>query len=299
MSTTPVSRPQRALVLGGGGSAGNAWLIGVIAGLSEGGLDVTGAGLVIGTSAGATAAAQIAGASPTDLLAAILDAPAPQRIDPVRPDRRAASWMNHLERTNAIIAASADLADMRRRAGADATELAAAGGESARVRWQDTVAARLPSRAWPKHSVHITAVDADTGDPVVFDQNSGVDLVDAVAASCAGGPAYRIGQRSYIDGGYRRSSENADLAAGCERVLVFSPLGGRTRHPAQWRSDLGAQIEELEAGGSAVEKVLPDGDSLSAFGDNMMSLATRAPTARSGHAQGRRVAERLAGFWRA
>lgn len=299
MSTTPVSRPQRALVLGGGGSAGNAWLVGVIAGLSDGGLDVTEADLVVGTSAGATAAAQIAGASPTALLTAILDAPAPQRIDPVRPDGRTASWTNHLERTNAIIAASADLADMRRRAGADAIELAAAGGEAARLRWRETVAARLPSRRWPEHAVHITAVDADTGDPVVFDQNSGIDLVDAVAASCAGGPAYRIGQRSYIDGGYRRSSENADLAAGCERVLVLSPLGGRTRHPARWRSDLGAQIDELDAGGSAVEKVLPDGDSLSAFGDNMMSLATRAPTARAGHAQGRRVAERLAGFWRA
>lgn len=299
MSTTPVSRPQRALVLGGGGSAGNAWLIGVIAGLSEGGLDVTEADLVIGTSAGATAAAQIAGASPTDLFAAILDAPTPQRIDPVRPDRGTTSWTNHLERTNAIIAASADLTDMRRRAGADAIELAAEAGDSARVRWRETVAARLSSREWPKHPVHITAVDADTGDPVVLDRDSGIDLVDAVAASCAGGPAYRIGQRSYIDGGYRRSSENADLAAGCERVLVLSPLGGRTRHPAQWRSDLGAQIEELEAGGSEVEKVLPDGDSLSAFGDNMMSPATRPPAARAGHAQGRRVAERLAGFWRA
>lgn len=298
MSTKSVSRPQRALVLGGGGSAGNAWLIGVIAGLGDSGLDVTEADLVVGTSAGATAAAQIAGASPTDLLAAILDAPRPQRPDPVRPDGRAASWMNQLERTNAIIASSADLADMRRRAGADALELAAAGGEPARVRWREIVAARLPSRQWPEHAVHITAVDADTGDPVVFDRHSGVDLVDAVAASCAGGPAYRIGERRYIDGGYRRSSENADLAGGCERVLVLSPLGGRTRHPTEWRSDLAAQIEELEAGGGAVERILPDGDSLAAFGDNMMSPATRPPAARAGYAQGRRLAEHLAGFWR-
>ncbi len=50
---------ERALVLGGGGSAGNAWLIGVIAGLFEAGLDVTEADLIIGTSAGSTAAANI------------------------------------------------------------------------------------------------------------------------------------------------------------------------------------------------------------------------------------------------
>jgi hypothetical protein len=41
------------LVLGGGGgSAGNAWLIGVIAGLFDAGLDVTEADLIVGTSAG-------------------------------------------------------------------------------------------------------------------------------------------------------------------------------------------------------------------------------------------------------
>lgn len=297
MSTTSVLRPQRALVLGGGGSAGNAWLIGVIGGLGDGGLDVTEADVVIGTSAGATAAAQIAGASPTDLLAAILDAPTPQRIEPVRRDGRAASWMNHLERTNAIIAASADLADMRRHAGADAIEVAAEAGDSARVRWRETVAARLPSRAWPNHPVHLIAVDADTGDPVVFDRDSGIDLVDAVAASCAGGPAYRIGERWYIDGGYRRSSENADLAGGHERVLVLSPLGGRTRHPRSWRTDLSVQVDELRVSGSGVETILPDADSLAAFGDNMMSPATRAPAARAGYAQGRHVAGQLVGFW--
>ena len=42
---------RTALVLGGGGSTGNAWLIGVIAGLFEAGLDVTEADLIIGTSA--------------------------------------------------------------------------------------------------------------------------------------------------------------------------------------------------------------------------------------------------------
>jgi NTE family protein len=52
---------ERALVLGGGGSTANAWLIGVLAGLSDAGLDVTAADLTIGTSAGATAAAQAAG----------------------------------------------------------------------------------------------------------------------------------------------------------------------------------------------------------------------------------------------
>ena len=71
------SSRSTALVLGGGGSAGNAWLIGVLAGLSAGGLDVSDADLVIGTSAGSTAGAQLRGAPAADLYAAILDAPIP------------------------------------------------------------------------------------------------------------------------------------------------------------------------------------------------------------------------------
>jgi NTE family protein len=77
---------ERALVLHGGGSAGNAWEIGVIAGLFDAGLDVTEADLIIGTSAGSTAAAQITSATPTELLAAIVIAAPRQRTDPVRSD---------------------------------------------------------------------------------------------------------------------------------------------------------------------------------------------------------------------
>lgn len=57
----PENPSGTALVLGGGGSAGHAWLIGVIAGLADAGLDVTHADTLLGTSAGSTAAAQISG----------------------------------------------------------------------------------------------------------------------------------------------------------------------------------------------------------------------------------------------
>jgi NTE family protein len=130
----------------------------------------------------------------------------------------------------------------------------------------------------------------------VFDRDSGVDVVDAVAASTSGGSAYRIGDRRYIDGGYRRN-ENADLAAGAERVLVLSPFGGRTRHPLSWRMELAAQVEELRTGGSHVETVLPDDASLLAFGDSRMDPTRRPPSARAGFEQGRALAERLGRFW--
>jgi NTE family protein len=130
----------------------------------------------------------------------------------------------------------------------------------------------------------------------VFDRDSGVDLVDAVAASCSSGVAYSIGDDRYIDGGYRRN-ENADLAAGYERVLVLSPFGGRSRHPLDWGMQLAAQVDELRAGGSRVETIFPDSDSRTAFGDNMMDPSTRSPAARAGYHQGRASALSVRRGW--
>jgi NTE family protein len=294
---------QRALVLGGGGSAGNAWEIGVIAGLFDAGLDVTEADLIIGTSAGSTAAAQITSATePTELFASILAA-APQlptgSVGSERgriPNRPAG---DHIEKTSEIIDAAEDAADMRRRLGAAALEMDAASGSSGQTQRRDTVAARLPSQHWPGRPMLIVAVDAHTGEPVVFDRHSGVDLVDAVTASTAGpgAPPHSIGDNRYIDGGYR-SNENADLAAGYERVLVLSPLSGRSRAPLEWGIHLAAQVDELRARGSRVEIILPDSDSRNAFGVNLMDPSTRPPAARAGYNQGRALAGQLTEFWR-
>ena len=294
---------ERALVLGGGGSAGNAWEIGVIAGLFDAGLDVTEADLIIGTSAGSTAAAQISSTTrPAELLASILAASPQPGTGPVGSDGRRVPNMpvtDLLEKTSGIIAAAQDAADMRRRMGAAALEMDAASGSSGQTQRRATVAARLPGQRWPQRPMLIVAVDAHTGEPVVFDRHSGVDLVDAVTASCAGPgvPPHGIGDNRYIDGGYR-SNENADLAAGYGRVLVLSPLGGRSRAPQDWGIHLAVQADELRARGSRVETIFPDSNSRDAFGVNLMDPSTRPPAARAGYNQGRALAEQLTEFWR-
>jgi len=298
---------QRALILGGGGSTGNAWLIGVVAGLFDAGLDVTAADLTVGTSAGSTAAAQLAGATPAELLDAVLAA-VPQKPAGV-DSRRAAPARNsgghngartvtdHMERTGNILKASTDMADMRRRMGAAAMDMAAA-MEGASERWRATVAARLPQQEWPERLVLLTAVNARTGEPVVLDRSSGVELVDAVAASCASGFAYAVGSHHYIDGGYRTNADNADLAAGYSRVLVLSPFGGRTRTPAEWGMHLKAQVDELRRSGSRVETIFPDSEAEHLFGTNAMDLSLRPAAAQAGFDQGRELAGPLREFWR-
>ncbi|WP_266156895.1 patatin-like phospholipase family protein [Dyella silvatica] len=297
------SAGERALVLHGGGAAGNAWEIGVVAGVFDAGLDVTQADVIIGTSAGSTAAAQITSVTPTELFAAILAAAPQQRIGQGGPEGARVAMgplANHMEITSRIIATAETAASMRRGMGAAALDMDAASDGSGQARWRAVVAARLPRQHWPEQLLLITAVDAHSGEPVVFDRHSGVDLVDAVAASTSNGfgvPPYSIGDSRYIDGGYRRN-ENADLAAGYARVLVLSPFGGRSRHPPEWGMQLAAQLDELRAGGSRVETIFPDGDSLNAFGVNMMDLSTRAPAAQAGYNQAKALAGQLSEFWR-
>ena len=55
---------KTALVLGGGGMLGVSWSTGVIAGLCDAGVDVTGADRIVGTSAGSIVGTQIAQGRP-------------------------------------------------------------------------------------------------------------------------------------------------------------------------------------------------------------------------------------------
>jgi NTE family protein len=310
-SVRPASHPQVdhnvALVLGGGGAAGNAWEIGVIAGLAEAGLDMTqAADLVVGTSAGATAAAQVRSGIPVaELLASVLSPP----VQPAGQNRErppSLPMATVFERMRAIGAAATSAADLQRAMGAFGLESDSTLGPAAGQR-RATVAARLPRPEWPDRPMIVTAVDAHTGELAAFDRDSGVDLVDAVTASTALPglvPTVDINGRRYIDGGVR-STDNADLAAGYANVVVLSPLGGRSqtppeagqfeglRRPPEWGVDLASQVEALRKQGSHVEVITPDADSRAAMSTNQMDPATRIPAARAGFAQGKQEATRV------
>jgi NTE family protein len=293
-----------ALVLGGGGAAGNAWEIGVIAGLAEAGFDMTeAADLVVGTSAGATAAAQVrSGIPPAELLAAVLSPP----VQPGGPKWESAPSLpmaTVFERMRAISAAATSVSDLRRAMGAFGLESDSVLGPAAGQR-RATVAARLPRPQWPDRPMIVTAVNAYTGELAAFDRDSGVDLVDAVTASTALPglvPTVSIDGSRYIDGGVG-GGENADLASGYANVLVLSPLGGRSqapaeagqfeglRRPPEWGMDLASQVEALRKQGSRVEVITPDARSRTAMGTNQMDPGTRIPAARAGFAQGKQEA---------
>jgi NTE family protein len=296
-----------ALVLGGGGAAGQAWQVGLIAGLAEAGRDLTeAADLVVGTSSGSTTAAWVrSGIPPAELLASVLSEPnRPVGQHGERPPSLPVDTV--FERMRAIGAAATSAADLQRAMGAFGLESDSILGPAAAGQRRAMVAARLPRHEWPDRPMIVVALDAHTGELAAFDRDSGVDLVDAVTAATAlpgGTPTVSINGARYINGGVR-SGENADLASGYANVVVLSPFGGRTgplpegqfeglRREPEWGTDLPSQVEALRKQGSRVEVITPDPDSRAAMGTNQMDPAARIPAARAGFAQGKQEAARV------
>ena len=276
--------PRRALVLGAGGHAASAWEIGLIAGMAECGLDVRNADLLVGTSAGARVAVQLAsGIALEDLFQRQIDA-LRQTAEPA-PVIDWTHWRAEFLRAKE---GGGSLAEVLRRIGAMAVTPSGLQGSDRRP----ALAAQLPLHTWPDRELLIAAVNAETGERRAFDRNSGIGLIEAVAASGAVAGIWRAVEfqgQHYIDGGFY-STDNADLAVGCQRVLIAALRSGV---PPLSAVPISATVEILRGGGAQVEVVHPDEGTEAAFasvGGNLLHPSVCEPAARAGRAQGRRFA---------
>jgi NTE family protein len=276
---------KRALVLGGGGVAGIAWMTGVLTGLAATGADVTDADLVIGTSAGSNVAAQVTSGLPLEELYRRQADPAQQNHEFIPAG---VSVEKLMEAWAGFFTEDADLEEVRRKLGALALRTETVTEAERRA----VIESRLPVHTWPDRKLIITAVETLSGEPRFLDRTSGVELVDAVAASSAVPgvwPPVTIDGTRFMDGGVRTST-NADLAGGAERVLVVAPIAD------PW---LEGDVARLTAAGSVVRVITPDEPSLTAFGTNPLDPSSRTPAAEAGLAQGRKAAAEIAAFWQA
>jgi NTE family protein len=279
-----LSGDDRALVLGGGGVAGIAWEIGLLAGLADRHLDLPeGSDLVVGTSAGATVGALVTG--PGTLAAMVADQRRPvsetnERAPAIDTDEMA-------EMFDLMLSDDRDRQAVRRRIGSMAMSAATVPEAERRL----IIASRLPVDAWPDRSLVVTAVDADTGDRVTFDRSSGVSLVDAVAASSAVPgiwPPVTIGASRYIDGGVY-SIANEDLADGCGRVVALYPMA------------VGDEAAQADQDGLAWVDgrlfVVADAQAQAAFGSNVLDPTVRAASLDAGIDQAARVIDAVREWW--
>lgn len=282
-----MSDQRRALVLGGGGITGIAWEIGLLAGLADAGVDLTDADVVVGTSAGSVVGAQVtAGAE----LGALFE----RQLEPPAEERLARMTRGTLARYGwAMFRTRGRDQDFRRRVGTLALAAEKAGVTPSEEERLHVIGSRLVSQEWPQRSLILTAVDAETGEFRTFDRDSGVPLVQAVAASCAVPGVYppvTIEGRRYVDGGMR-SAANADLAEGCDRLVVLAPIA-RGIGPM---TSVDAQVTAMVA---RVAVVSPDEGSRAAIGKNVLDPAARAASARAGRAQAVTVVDQITEVWK-
>jgi len=302
---------SKALVLGGGGPVGIAWEAGLIAGLLEGGVDLSEADFIMGTSAGSFVGSQLAmGRSAADMAAAIVAEAERQRsaAQIATPpgggaggERPAAPNLMPLMRMmQEASAGTRDPTEVRKEIGAFALG-AKTVDEATFIKSFGRQLSGEQAAGWPAKAYACTAVDAETGEFVVWNNDSKVGLARAVASSCSVPGVYppiTINGRRYIDGGMR-SGTNADVAKGHERVvLVALRIGGPDPAQAErQKAILDREIKALTDGGAKVELVTPDAASQAAFGANLMDARVRPAAAKAGLEQGRALATAMRGFW--
>ncbi len=291
---TEAKQPQtKALVLGGGGTTGVAWEMGILLGLHDGGIDVTNADLVVGTSAGSTVGAQITSGLPLEELYT-------RQLRPLEETKEQVIQfdMNQLLQVFTAGSGAPDVQTARARVGAAALA-AKTGPEEERL---EIITSRLPVQEWPhKQQLVITSVNAQTGEWVKFDRAADVPLALAVAASCAVPGVYppvTIGNYRYIDGGVR-SGTSADIAAGYPRVLILraETIDASALDPQTPFETFEDELVQLERAGSRSLVITPDEASAVARGPNPLDASRRAVSARAGREQGRLLAESVRRFW--
>jgi NTE family protein len=275
---------SRAVVLSGGGAAGGAWMLGILNALREEAIDLGDADLIVGTSAGARVAVQLA--------TGVLEQAARQVRDGLPAARVPATLGEFMHASMRIIADSRTEVEAARRIAnmGPLGDRLASGAERRRA-----IAAQLPVQEWPGRRLVITAVDAESGQRASFDATSGVGLIDAVTASGALPgiyPLVPINGRRFADGGVH-SLYNADLAAGHDIVTVLSPM------PLSdyFRAKLGAEVATL--GAADVQIVIADERSLAAVGPDPNSAAAARAALEAGAAQAHREIARLKPVWQA
>lgn len=247
------------LCLGGGGLWFVAWQATYLNELLAAGVDLRGADRVVGTSAGS-------------IVSSILEAGNLKRL------YGELGVLARLPKLMGVLAPTSKLSPSQEHAlqlfwGAQDAE-----PETIRTIGHAALAAQTPSplamrrnlavvlvtRRWPAAALHLTAVDAFTGERLVVSARHGVSVPRAAAASSAVPGLFApqpLLDRRAMDGGVSGSGLHLDLLAGARRAVVVQLTdgadaieGAMTLRPG----DPVAELEALESSGTKVFCRMPE-----------------------------------------
>ncbi len=305
-----LAEAPEALVLGGGGILGLAWMSAVLAGLDESGsFDARDCGSYIGTSAGSIVAASlVAGVSPATGLGRLAERPAVKlesSEEGATPLRQAFDAI--ADRGGSAVAPLASLAFSSTAGGGALLRRAALRRVPEGRRSLDELGRMIErtGASWDGR-LRVAAVELESGRRVMFGAPGAPDLSvsEAVQASCAIPGVFRpirSGGRTYVDGGAwsPTNMDTADVERG-ERVLCLNPTGSMRPSIGALAGAFGpvsrglatAEALVLKHRGALVTTINPDEASAAAMGPNLMNPKLREAVIEAGLAQGRHLATR-------
>ena len=287
------------LVMGGGGLVGIAWELGVLAGLQEAaGLNPTSAAVIVGSSAGSVSGAQAAlGRDLVDLVdrqrRTASRSSRPTESETPRsgtsPDGDGASGARQVrsvpqEILDAMMSSTGSVEERAAKIGKMAMEADVTLEEDAYV---ESFRSFLGTDEWPEVDLRVTTAEAETGRSVVWSRDDGIDLIRAVASSCAIPcffPPVSFRDKHYVDG--PRGGYMACLAEekALDGILFVGPNAAM---PPQLARQV--ELEELADKGMPVVMVT-GGEAMVRIGMDLMNPALRAEAAEAGVADGREAA---------
>jgi NTE family protein len=297
------------LVLGAGGAPGEAWLMGVLAGIEDGaGLDLRSCEYFLGTSAGAIVAARLAAGKPPRRPASVDREPAPVSARPLSP--LAATALAAARRAGGLaVTASATFAPL-------ALGLATPAGAVVRAALLrslprpagtlDRLRAEVESSgATFDGRLRVVAVQRSSGRRVVFGRPGAPDASagEAVEASCTVPWLFApvvIGGQEYVDGGvWSPTNLDAAPAGRGTQVLCLNPtaniigdhaLIGVVRGVS--RSAASVEALALRRRGASVRIVVPDAACAAAIGSSVLDGEPTGRVLVLGYLQGLALAGR-------
>lgn len=285
---------DRGLVLGGGGVWFVAWQTGYLRRLEELGLGLGLADRLVGTSAGSLVASILAG----------------ERLSGFG---RTVDLLTRAPGLLALMTSSGPLEPSCQRALDAFRDSRDSTPETLRAIGFAALAARTPSadttarnlgvilrmRKWPSSRLHITCVDAFTGERCVITRSAGVPLARATAASSAVPGIFApqpVQDRKCMDGGVAGTGVHLDLVAGARKALVISLVDGSEPELA-WGTmtpeSIRQEFDDLVATGTEALRIIPRAE----VPEDVMDPRLAVNAAREGVRQADEDLDRLRDFW--
>jgi NTE family protein len=296
-----------ALVLGGGGTLGEAWMWAVLAGADQdNGFDARDCGAYVGTSAGSIVAALLAaGVAPQE------------RLEREGVDETIAGAAAESERPLAVLLGTAG--ELALAAIAPLAPLALASADRPRQLLARTILRAAPagrrslSRLGPAIEragasfdgrLRVVAVELASGRRIAFGAPDAPELAVglAVEASCAIPGVFRpveAAGRAYVDGGvWSPTNIDATPVRRGGRIVCLNPTGSLRPTLGSRAGAFGpvsraiarAEALAMRRRGAQTTTVNPDRASAAAIGVNLMDARRRDDVIEAGLAQGRRLA---------